>query len=356
MSENIVYFLGAGASYNFGYPLTDAIMPEILKNLIKKDLFQIDPEKKTKNERQQEEELLEFIFKLYPGLQDIDLNNENSGMPDITEMLSMVDHCCLYNIPSHPELSDRKLLDFKELLNRAVVELLLDYEWREYDNKELGLLNLFLQHVKKDKRNSNVTIITTNYDLVIDRAFEDDLEKNRVDLGISYRDITSKIVTQPHNPSFKYYKLHGSLNWLKCDLCGQFYIHPNGSTAHHAFDENINDDNTCVCNSSLRLKSVLVAPSFVRDIRDSNLLQIWKSAMEAIRTADKLIMIGYSLPSDDLGIKSILMRGLNGRTSKQSLIVDVIQHGEKAKPNYKNLFGKSINYFHNGLEEYLAGN
>ena len=148
--------------------------------------------------------------------------------------------------------------------------------------------------------------------------------------------------------------MHGSLNWLKCDLCGQYYIHPDSSVAHQAFREEIDEDNTCVCNSRLKLRTVLVAPSLVRDIRDSNLLQIWKAAIEAIRTADKLIFIGYSLPGEDLAIKSVIMRGLNGRIKSKRLEVEVVQHGIAAKPNYVNLFGKDITYYSKGLKEYLS--
>ena len=38
MAKNIVYFLGAGCSFNFGYPLTGQIMPDILQNLYDNDL------------------------------------------------------------------------------------------------------------------------------------------------------------------------------------------------------------------------------------------------------------------------------------------------------------------------------
>jgi hypothetical protein len=100
--------------------------------------------------------------------------------------------------------------------------------------------------------------------------------------------------------------------------------------------------------------SVLVAPSLVRDIRDPNLLQIWKASLEAIRTADKLIFIGYSLPAEDLAIKSIIIRGLNGRSNKK-LEVDVVQLGTASRPNYENIFGKKINFHSKGLEAYLDG-
>lgn len=356
MAKNIVYFLGAGASYNFGYPLTNAIMPEILHNLRSGDLFKIGYYK-TPLEVKQEGELLNFINSLYPGLKDIEIDHtdfsNNRHVPNITEVLSFVDHCCFYNLPPHPDLNDNVLLNFRYLLNRAVCELLIDHEEEEYEKDKEALLDRFLVPVKTGT-DDQVSIITTNYDLSIDTALEKEISSHEVDLGIAYRDPgNSKIIPQPHDPRLKYYKLHGSLNWTRCDLCGYYYVNAMGNIAFQVYREETDDGNTCVCSNTLKLKSVLVAPSIVRDIRDSNLLQIWKAAMEAIRTADEIVFVGYSLPAEDLAIKSIIVRGLNGRCDKKAPGITVVQWKEDAKPNYINLFGKDITYMDKGLPQYL---
>jgi NAD-dependent SIR2 family protein deacetylase len=354
MQQGIVYFLGAGCSKNFGYPLTGEIMPGILENLSKKDLFQLE-KRKTFVERKQENELLKFIELLYPGLRGLNLRTKKKWIPSITEILSLVDHLCFYSIPPHPRLSEENLLRFRYLLNRAVAELLMDYQNMPYKPREERLLKEFMSPIVREKKRANISIITTNYDLSIDPEFENVIADNRVDYGIAYRgmDRLGTIIQQPPDPLFRYYKLHGSLNWLKCELCGQYYIHPDGTIAHQAFREEIDDQNTCACNDHLKLKTVLVAPSLVRDIRDSNLLQIWKTAMEAIRTADRLVFIGYSLPAEDLAIKSVIMRGLNGRAKGRPLNIEVVQQGLQAKQNYINLFGRGIKYYQGGLSEYL---
>lgn len=351
--KNIVYFLGAGCSKNFGYPLTGEIMPNILERLLENDLFQLG-DKKSQEEKKQENDLTYFLELLYPGLKAIDLKNERKGIPSIVEVLSLVEHLCFYNIPPHPEINEERLLYFRYLLNRAVAELMMEYQNMEYKDDEEDLLDQFIQPIMAEKKKFDVAIITTNYDISIDPAFKQAISKRQVDYGISFRDtVSGKIILQPANPLFKYLKLHGSLNWLKCDLCGHYYIHPDGSTAFQAFREQIDDDNTCECNDRLKLKTVLVTPSIVRDIRDSNLLQIWKASTEAIRTADKLIFVGYSLPAEDLAIKALVMRGVNGRSKNRNLSVEVVQLGEDAKPNYMNLFGRDIKYYCNGLPEYL---
>jgi len=356
MAKNIVYFLGAGCSKNFGYPLTGEIMPLILEKLLEADLFQINETRKTQKERDYEKELLSFLHLFYPGLKHLNIKNEKqkAQIPNITEVLSLVEHFCFYNLPPHPKIVDARLLRFRDLLNRAIVELILEYDIRVMSKEEEKLFYKFIRPINNDKVNDNVTIITTNYDLLIDWQFSDVAARNKIDYGISYRDVNSSdIIYRDANPRFHYYKLHGSLNWLRCDLCGQYYINPDGSIVSLAFTDKVEDYNTCVCSEFLRLKSVLVAPSIVRDIRDSNLLQIWKASMEAVRTADQLIFVGYSLPGEDLAIKSVIMRGLNGRDKSKPLKVEVVQHGDAAKPNYLNLFGNQIKYYSGGLADYL---
>jgi hypothetical protein len=356
MPKNIVYFLGAGASKSFGYPLTDEIMPLILERLLKHDLFQLDGARKTIREKQYERDLLRLLYLLYPGLRGVDINDINlkRQIPSITDILSIVDHFCFYNIPPHPEIADDKLIYFRNLLNRAVGELLLEFDLKEFTGEEAELFRQFIKPIRTTKIDNEVTIITTNYDLLIDYEFRTQLARNKVDYGIHYRNVnTSELIYTDPDPLFHYYKLHGSFNWLRCDLCGHYYINRQGSIVSLAFRDDIGSFNTCICSGKMRLKSVLVAPSLVRDIRDPNLLQIWKASMEAIRTADQLIMVGYSLPAEDLGIRSIIMRGLNGRSKSRPLEVDVVQLGDNAKFNYINLFGNGINYHPLGLKQYL---
>lgn len=351
-----VYFLGAGASYCFGFPLTTDIMQGILLNLKKKDLFQLDTKVKTSTEIKQEKDLQRFLRLLYPGLKKINLTKQKNSIPGITEVLSMVEHFWFYNIPPHPQLKADQLMYFKNLLNRALGEFLLDYELEHYDEFQQQLLKQFIKPFSKINSSEDVTVITTNYDLIIDYEFKDEIKKGLVDFGIPYRNVyNNKIVIQPPEPLFKYYKLHGSLSWLKCDMCGYFYINPEGSIIHHAFREKTDDDNTCDCDSRLRLNTVFVSPSFIRDIRDSNLLQIWKGALEAIRTADKLIIIGYSLPTEDFAIKSIFMRALNGRNERKKLAVEVIQCGSASRSSFHYLFADcDVKFYCNGFENYLG--
>jgi NAD-dependent SIR2 family protein deacetylase len=358
--QNIVYFLGAGCSVNFGYPLTGKIMADILLRLRSGNLFNtLNGLLRNAGDEAMEKDLLGYIELVYPGLAGIDPQKEGARLPNITEVFSFVDHLCFYNTPHHPQMDETKLTRFRVLLNRALAELLQQYEYSAEQEKTIAFRQQFINSIKQQYLDSNITIITTNYDMVIDWAFVDEALKNQVDYGVPYREVNNSTIIQPpaaDDLRLKYYKLHGSINWLTCSLCGYYYINPGGSIVHQEFRDETDVNNTCICNNNMRLKSVLVAPSIVRDIRDSNLLQIWKGALEAIRTADKIIMIGYSMPAEDLAIKSIILRGLNGRHYGKPPRLEVVQYGDTAKPNYQNIFGSVFNedeYEAAGLEAYL---
>ena len=65
-------------------------------------------------------------------------------------------------------------------------------------------------------------------------------------------------------------------------------------------------------------------PSFVREVRDPILLEIWRNALEVLREADRWIVVGYSLPLEDLAIRSMLLRAYHERDNGRPEVV-VIQ-------------------------------
>jgi hypothetical protein len=86
---------------------------------------------------------------------------------------------------------------------------------------------------------------------------------------------------------------------------------------------------------------VTVALTPVRDIRDINILSVWRSAFEELRTADHWFLIGYSMPIDDYSIRSMMIRALKSR--KVPPQVDICQWGEnpETEARYRAVFGKS---------------
>jgi hypothetical protein len=125
-----------------------------------------------------------------------------------------------------------------------------------------------------------------------------------------------------------------------------------GDIAGLAFADELSDWNTCHCNPWARLRLPLVTPSLARTVGDRNLQSAWRAAVEAQREAEEWFVIGYSMPSEDVAIRSLLCRAAGARMAP--LAIHVIQHGMDAEPLYRALFPGCV-YHPNGLASFLMG-
>ena len=73
-------------------------------------------------------------------------------------------------------------------------------------------------------------------------------------------------------------------------------------------------------------------------------------ALAWMRSAARWVIVGYSLPPEDLAIRSLLLRAYT--TAVEPPEVVVVQNGDKARPNYELLF-PGCDYRNDGLEEFL---
>ncbi|HWA25981.1 MAG TPA: hypothetical protein VG734_09985 [Lacunisphaera sp.] len=326
-------FLGAGASKAFGYPLTSELLPRILQRLKDGILFN------GANTRGQNEEDREWfrtsLFWFFPGLAD---SVKAQQTPDavlgvgITDLLTLVDRALLYG-ESRAGMSPEEIGRFRDLLERAIYEALLRQNQRE-NPKSLALLRKFMAWLRSLEGSTG--IITTNYDRAVDlQLFRQVAGKGkdrqrpveqRVDFGFPWRRVRGgALVPRPAKPKCQLLKLHGSVNWLKCSLCGQIYLNVTETAGPTAFARRLDKWNTCHCNGWTRLRLHLVTPSFVRQTNDAHLLGIWQAALERLRTADHWVIMGYSLPPEDVAIRSLFLRAWDGHRHKSKLKITVVQ-------------------------------
>lgn len=344
-------FTGAGASKAIGYPLTSEILPSIRKDLAQSTLFRrLGAPDQHEGDRLA---LLAYLERLLSGFSAA----ADKDLPLVTDVFSMVE----YSLASGEALPVGTLDDlarFRDLLKMAMTSVLLDAheaDWDQADPEErqqeetYRMLNRWIQQQK------DLGIVTTNYDTGIEVALLNSEAFSNLpqdlDLGFSWRDTAkSELHLRPHHPKLRLYKLHGSLDVLRCPLCGQVYFNPNGTIAHQAYRKTLDDNNLCTCNQQIRLDLQIVAPSFVREVRDSNLLSTWQAALEGMRTSDHWIIVGYSLPPEDLAIRSLLVRAYAG--AGKDLKITVVMKSEAQKSRYSMLFPK-CDYRVDGLEGFL---
>jgi hypothetical protein len=359
-AERVVLFLGAGASKDFGYPLTSEIFPTIRDELPKHELFPLASNRK--RELAKTKRLTDYLTRLLPSVFDEDVT-----LPLITDVLSLVDLLLETGEVALPKMSTAELEDLRTLLEEAVIQVIDAGHDEARTDPALDRLTDWLLGFAGDD-GPPATVVSTNYDTLVESVLYEKLLfvpeaqgtplGEVVDLGVSWREhATGKYLETVHHPPVaprvRVLKLHGSLSWLKCPLCGFIYVNTTGNIVEQAFREDkIDYNNTCVCGHG-PVRAILVAPSMVRSVRDPNLLTIWRSALEALRKADEWIVAGYSLPPEDIAIRSILIRGYHARAKQPPPRIRVIQ--PKADPvmegRYRLLF-PDCEFEYGGFKQY----
>ncbi len=343
--RKVVLFIGAGASRACGYPLTGDILPRILQCLEDGEFIKGNLEDEHIGEKSKQ--LLKMLRFLVPKSK-----SKDSYVPQITEVLSVLDYC----IDSGEELvpatnSTLRLTDARRLLERAMSRVIR----RMHPQPEVVPRDILNWIRRTERQGSEVTIISTNYDFSLDRYLFDDMDDwntdyLKTDFGFTWRDPDDGALVHPSSkPILRLYKLHGSLNWLGCSRCGNIYV--NFERTLVTLADSKGEWSTCHCGYA-PLGAVLVAPSFVRRYRDRNLLSVWRSAAEALRLADEYVFVGYSLPPEDIGIRALLLRSLLSRGPSSHPHTRVVSVGNDALPRYRQLMPQCA-YTGDGLRRFL---
>lgn len=348
----LAIFTGAGASRAIGYPLTKELLPRVRAELIDGSLFR-DLTTRTQ-EKVDRKHLLKYLVGLLPGFDIV----ASDDLPLITDVFSLVEHALVAG-ESLPIGGEADLRRMRDLLKQAITDILLGEYLRKWNKSEADrraqlVIDQLVTFI--EAHGGAVGIISTNYDIGIDRPLYDRMTAKRVfrsvDLGFDWRHVSKGDVrARPDAPSLRMYKLHGSLDLLRCPLCGYVYFNPWGSIAHQAFRATLDEHNTCHCSGDMHLELHIVAPCLVREIRDPSLLNVWRSALEWLRQADEWIIAGYSMPPEDLGVRSMFMRAY--ATARRKPHITVVQKGSADEARFRIMFPE-CEYESEGLESFLS--
>lgn len=178
----------------------------------------------------------------------------------------------------------------------------------------------FLSGLSSQKmRPGSNTIITLNYDLLLEESLRDLAIPIAYDLAGSGVTIDPTADINDGNASaLRILKLHGSTNWGE---------RADGSLIVHATHEGVRAGG---------LKPLLVPPTWNKNAAQA-LSRVWDSAVRSIAAATRLVLIGFSIPPYDQHFKYLLSVGLQDNSSLRTItIVDPLSND--LMPQYEAVF------------------
>lgn len=166
----------------------------------------------------------------------------------------------------------------------------------------------WMRAVRKRFSDETFAFLTFNYDLVLDVAF-------------IYSQIESTYCFDTvDTAAIPLLKLHGSLNWVackKCDAVSAINLEPWARSAmvpghDHVLlrvSEVLPSQVSRCCNERYPATPLLVPPSFDKTSNHSRLHHVWARAAKELSRANRIIIVGYSLPETDAFFRYLFALG-----------------------------------------------
>jgi hypothetical protein len=204
--------------------------------------------------------------------------------------------------------------DLEELIRRVYVHTTVeDTRASTVRPKRSRIHRDILERLKKED-----TIITFNYDLVIEESFSSAKLWNPVDgykiktygktKGWTKRWLEDKRYEHRGKSKIRLLKLHGSLNWE---------LYPTGM----AIKLKPRPYLVSTRNGKTRFEKILIlAPGWKKEINRNPYKQFWRAARLQLERCRTLVILGYSLPETDLLAQSLLAEVVRTRAARKSFL------------------------------------
>jgi len=305
---NTVFIFGAGASVAAGAPLmydfldrAKAIQPKMQG--IDKEAFEL---------------VFRTIYKLDSiyAKAEVDLINIESVFA-VFEMINLLDTTDL-----NPLERINLIPSLKRLITQTIEHSML-FESRDTNIHAHETFENFAAFVGELKASTPgyLDFITFNYDVGLDCSLR---RKNIIcDDGL----LGPSRLRGPHY----LLKLHGSLNWIRCNDCEAIHTIPlqnlQFTSAGGIYRKTVvmsKGTFRCPgCNKDLDHEPMIVPPTFNKGQHFEQLRNLWGTAAKVIQQAENIIVCGYSLPPSDWFFKYLYALSMMGETwLKNILVVD----------------------------------
>lgn len=336
-----VFIFGAGASYPDGVPLQCDIVPRILQDQ--------DPQLKKSPVSKRIRKFLMHNF------------SHGDRYPSLEEVFGFINFFVANDLSLSSECGTRELFQLKSDLTK-VIHYLISKSTRRSDS-----FTRFWKAIHEI--DSNIGVITTNYDTLIDEAFDTIYPSCLIDYCIDLVNYRSSDALEafnwwidPKKPTkvfddnvptrIKLIKLHGSLNWKYCNCCGQVTLTPWQHQINLKMDsyEAFLDSYIYECPFDRnRLSSLIQVPTHVKTNNNYIFNKLYDEASFLVGNAKRLVFVGYSFPEADVHIRALVRRCF---TENGTIVVINKSRTKDLRHRYESL-AKNVDYHETAFESFV---
>lgn len=308
-SEKTVLILGAGFSKSKNLPLQSDILKAV-------DHYYTHVSHTSKNAADWKK-FKEFFINVIG-------NNINEFL--IEDIFTIFDKCIADN-EQFKGISVNEINDANASLLKALRAFFTDHIEKDLKSKGdsyrhyLELANRILKLRRSFAQDDRLSLISLNWDCYFEKILTIALGKPEYhNIELDYCTYDYNFSTKPSNPSInkkakgkinlKILKPHGSTNWGYCSNCGRLYI---------SYGKKIYTKYECIkyCNKkygTVQLSPVMITPTFLKELSNYHLRNIWNNIQVELSEARRIIFIGYSLRPEDYFFRFALSKNIDHDT------------------------------------------
>jgi hypothetical protein len=304
LQHPLVIIFGAGASRGGLEGLSDVPPP------VDGDFFDIANQLVGHGTPKLAKKVLNDVWQLYSKTNSIGLENYYRDL----ETRAIIGEFA--KTSNQPKDWQRRQKDLEELIRRVYVHTTIKSVAGESNTVEPRLSEIHKNILKKLEKQD--TIITFNYDLVIEESFSSAKLWNPADgygittqgktKGWTKRWLTDKKYKKGNKSYVQLLKLHGSLNWQS---------YPTGMAIRLKPKPYI----VSTRKGKIRFEKIsILAPGWNKRIDKNPYKKFWRAARLQLEKCKTLIILGYSLPETDLLAQALLAEVVRSRVAKKNFL------------------------------------